>query len=138
MSVLNEKDIFKKYIKAFASGVSDEFMQEHVLAPGNYLWHLFSWEGVPCLKGDEARAAFDALEFDRAIMFEAGFTHIEMHGGMVMTAKATAMENLRFCDKVSAAELEECDDTYVIAEDFSWTYVHTHEEMCGPYFLKVK
>lgn len=136
--MLNEKTVFDKWIEAFAKGVSDEFLQEHVLETGNYLWHLFSWEGVPCLKGDEARKAFDAIEYEKAIAFEAGFTHVNMHGGMVMTAKATAMENLRYCGKVSAADLEEHDDIYIVAEDFSWTYVHTHEEMCGPYFLKVK
>lgn len=38
--------------------------------------------------------------------------------------------------KLSAAELEKLDDIYVVAKDFSWTYVHTHELVCGPYFCK--
>ena len=27
-------------------------------------------------------------------------------------------------------------DWYLVDKDFSWTYVHTHEEMCGPYFCR--
>ena len=27
------------------------------------------------------------------------------------------------------------DDVYVVDIDFSWTYIHTHEYFCGPYFL---
>ena len=28
-------------------------------------------------------------------------------------------------------------DWYLVDKDFTWTYVHTHEEDCGPYFCKV-
>ena len=27
-------------------------------------------------------------------------------------------------------------DVYLVDKDFTWTYVHTHEEACGPYFCK--
>lgn len=30
------------------------------------------------------------------------------------------------------------DDVYVVDTDFTWTYVHTHEEFCGPYFYKLE
>ncbi|MBQ2911256.1 MAG: DUF4275 family protein, partial [Clostridia bacterium] len=30
-------------------------------------------------------------------------------------------------------------DVYIVASDFSWTYVRTHERgICGPYFCKIK
>ena len=28
-------------------------------------------------------------------------------------------------------------EIYVVAPDFSWTYIKTHESMCGPYFMKL-
>jgi hypothetical protein len=28
------------------------------------------------------------------------------------------------------------DDVYVVDIDFTWTYIHTHEEFCGPYFYQ--
>ena len=27
-------------------------------------------------------------------------------------------------------------DWYLVDKDFTWTYVHTHEEDCGPYFCR--
>ena len=32
---------------------------------------------------------------------------------------------------------DEMTEIYVIASDFSWTYIKTHESMCGPYFMKL-
>lgn len=33
-----------------------------MLAPYNHLWHIFTWGHIPCLEGDAARRAFDALD----------------------------------------------------------------------------
>ena len=27
-------------------------------------------------------------------------------------------------------------EVYVVDKDFKWTYIKTHENMCGPYFMK--
>jgi len=28
---------------------------------------------------------------------------------------------------------------YVVAKDYSWTYIKTHEnDLCGPYFMRIK
>lgn len=32
----------------------------------------------------------------------------------------------------------EQQDIYIFDKAFTWTYVHTHESMCGPYFYKVE
>ena len=40
--------------------------------------------------------------------------------------------------KITSKQAEKLDDVYITAEYFSWTYVHTHEEMCGPYFVEQK
>jgi hypothetical protein len=29
-------------------------------------------------------------------------------------------------------------DWYLVDKDFTWTYAHTHEETCGPYFCKAE
>ena len=39
----------------------------------------------------------------------------------------------------SLAELppeQEGLDWYVVDRDFTWTYAHTHEDTCGPYFCR--
>ena len=29
-------------------------------------------------------------------------------------------------------------DWYLVDKDFTWTYAHTHEEDCGPYFCRAQ
>ena len=30
-------------------------------------------------------------------------------------------------------------ELYVVAKDYSWTYIKTHEnDLCGPYFMRIK
>ncbi|MDE6456785.1 MAG: DUF4275 family protein, partial [Dysosmobacter sp.] len=43
--------------------------------------------------------------------------------------------------KAEALALPEADtlngaDWYLVDKDFTWTYVHTHEGGCGPYFCR--
>nr|WP_225941956.1 DUF4275 family protein [Sporosarcina limicola] len=40
-------------------------------------------------------------------------------------------------NEIVAADFDDQQDIYIIDKDFSWTYVHTHESSCGPYFYKV-
>lgn len=42
-----------RWLDVFADGVSDAELGRHVLSDGNYLWHLFSWNLVPCLSADK-------------------------------------------------------------------------------------
>ena len=40
-------------------------------------------------------------------------------------------------DARKAVDKDRASDVYIVAKDFSWTYVRTHEEgWCGPYFCK--
>ena len=47
-------------------------------------------------------------------------------------------ETKKLTTKLSTAKaLDEMTEIYVIDSDFSWTYIKTHESMCGPYFMKL-
>ena len=37
---------------------------------------------------------------------------------------------------IVAANFDYEQDIYIFDKNFTWTYVHTHESMCGPYFYK--
>ncbi len=37
----------------------------------------------------------------------------------------------------STSSLEKEIEIYVVANDFSWTYIKTHENFCGPYFMHI-
>ena len=57
---LNEFE--KRWLAAFAEGISKKQLEKYVVSRGNHIWHLFSWELLPegsYLKGDAAREAYD-------------------------------------------------------------------------------
>ena len=124
---MNRKDIVNQWISSFAPEVSDEILNEHVFNGGNFLWHVFTWGEIPCLCGDDARKAFDELEYDSATVFYSGYSKNDY----------PVIKNIAVSQKISSEELETMSDVYFVCQDFKWTYVHTHESSCGPYFRRV-
>ena len=122
---MSDEALMEKWLSTFGKGVDKNIMEEHVTSYGNLLWHLFTWGEVPCLKGDDARNAFDELQYEEAIRFYDGYAgHIEK---VALIEKITA----------KTVDNDRASDVYIVAKDFSWTYVRTHEEgICGPYFCK--
>lgn len=116
-----EHELIQKWLAVFGRDVDENTITSHVTSYGNLLWHLFTWGGVACLEGDEARAAFDQLEYTEAIRFVDGYSgHIE---GIEPVSKVSA----------KALDKDRASDVYIVAGDFSWTYVRTHEIGLGPY-----
>ena len=120
-----DEALMEKWLSTFGKGVDKNIMEEHVTSYGNLLWHLFTWGEVPCLQGEDARKAFDELQYEEAIRFYDGY--------------AGHIENVSVIEKITAKAIDKdcASDVYIVAKDFSWTYVRTHEEgWCGPYFCK--
>ncbi len=112
-----------QWLDAFAGDVSEADLGKHVLAEGNYLWHIFSWKLVPCLEGGGARDALAALPAGKAYLFYEG--------------KWNDLPYVKPVELPLAANFfEDLHDVYLVDKDFTWTYVHTHEEACGPYFCR--
>lgn len=125
--MMTDQKIINNWLYAFARDVDKSFLEAHVTSECNFLWHIFSYEKVDCLEDDEARAAFDRIEYDKAIRFKDGF------GGSISAVCETGKITAKSLDKLSG------QDVYIVAEDFSWTYVKTHENgWCGPYFCTRK
>lgn len=106
-------------------GISRENIEKYVVSTGNYLWHVFSWELLDkkvFLTGNSARKAYDQVDKHNALYFD-WFKDDESKN---LTAKLS-----------TANALDEMTEIYVISSDFSWTYMKTHESMCGPYFMKL-
>lgn len=128
MERIDLRSIADKWLAAFAPDADADALAKYVTGEYNFLWHIFSWELVPCLEEDAAREAFDALAYESAILFRLG----QRRNGEF------ALRDVSIVGKISAAELDSPVDTYVTAPDFAWTYVHTHEDCCGPYFCRRK
>ena len=122
---MSDDELLKKWLSIFGKNIDKRLMEEHITSYGNHLWHLFTWGEVPCLQGDTARKVFDELQYEEAIRFYDGY--------------ASHIEKVSLIGKVSAKAVDKDrgSDVYIVAKDFSWTYVRTHEEgWCGPYFVR--
>ena len=118
---MSDKKLIEEWISAFGESVDKKTIDDHVISYGNHLWHLFTWGNVPCILGDEARKAFDALDYAEAIRFYDGYSnHVD---------KISVIEKI----SASSVDKDKGSDVYIVAKDFSWTYVRTHEYGLGPY-----
>ena len=119
---MNKHEIIEKWLYSFGKNVDKKDVENHVTSHGNHLWHLFTWCEIPCFEGDDARKAFDNLEYTEAISFCDGYSN--------------RIKDVKTIGKISSAEVDKykASDVYIVANDFSWTYVRTHEPDLGPYF----
>ncbi len=122
---MTRSEFYSEWLNHFAKHISKKDIQKYVVSTGDYLWHVFSFELLDknaFLTGDSARKAYDKTDKHNATYIE-WFEDDE--------AKDLTQE-LR-----TAKALDEMTEVYVVASDFSWTYIKTHESMCGPYFMKL-
>lgn len=109
-------DFKKKWLEVFAKDISKSQKQKYLIGRGQFIWHLFSWRLIDeslYLEKEAATKAFDKVDKNDALVydpFESEFKELN--------------------------ELETMLEVYVVASDWSWTYIKTHEETCGPYFMK--
>ena len=122
------KTVKNRWLDTFAAGVSEEDLGKRVLADGNYLWHLFSWDLVPRLSGQEARKALAETDSERYLFY------YEYPPEGEPLVRAVTLEELTALPEDQGAI--HGADWYVVDKDFTWTYVQTHEADCGPYFCK--
>ena len=117
-----------QWLSHFAKDINPRKIQKYVIGTGDYIWHLFSWEVIPAgryLEGDQARKAYDKLSaYQKEIAL-----FIEPFGeGETFSLPA---------HRATSKALEEYTEIYVTANDYSWTYIKTHEgDLCGPYFYR--
>ena len=118
---MDNRELVERWLSVFGRDVDKKMIADHVTSYGNLLWYLFTWGKVPCFKGDEARDAFDALDYTEAIRFYDGY--------------ANHIEDVSVIGKISSKKIDKDkkSDVYIVAKDFSWTYVRTHEDHLGPY-----
>lgn len=86
-----------------------------------YLWHVFSFDLLPCLESDEARKAYDALERGEAILLS------NWDDTAFQIADASAL---------NSSDFDEMDDIILTDIHFQWIYVKTHESYLGPHFYR--
>lgn len=121
---MTKYEFYNKWLAVFAFGIPEAKIRKHVRSIGNYIWHVFSWELLSedqYLVGEAAKRAYDEME-------KQGSLYIDWFGeGCVKDMPR---------DLNTAKALDKYVEVYVVGKDFHWTYIKTHEDMCGPYFMK--
>ncbi|MBE6638284.1 MAG: DUF4275 family protein [Ruminococcaceae bacterium] len=119
--IMNDRELIEKWLLVFGKDIDKDLIDTYVIGEGAFLWHLFTWGKVSCLKGNAAKKTFDKLQYTKAIRFYGGYSN--------------RIEGVSLIEKISSKEVKQDpkSDVYIVAEDFSWTYVRTHECDLGPY-----
>ena len=121
---MTKNEFFSKWLEIFASNIPNKAIEKYVKATGNYIWHVFSWELLDknlYLTGEAAKKAYDNIDKREAVFID-WFEDEE-------TKDIT-------WDLKTANAFDGFAEVYVVDKDFKWTYIKTHENMCGPYFMK--
>lgn len=106
----------QKWVEIFLNGVDTKNIYIE-----QFLWHAFSYNRM---KGLEKGAAQQALANEKKEVLYLFFNDEgDTRGYRLENSGAFTHEMLRYYQ-----------DIYVVDEDFTWTYIFTHEEHCGPYF----
>jgi len=115
----------QKWYKSFVPPTLHEYAEKHYYISNNgytgYLWHVFSYRDLACLEMNQAISAFNAKQKNECIIFFSNYNY---------AFKVINAGNL------SAKMLENLKDIHVVDTDFTWTYIHPHDVMCGPYFYE--
>lgn len=114
----------RRWTRLFASGITPE--QRKNVYFHQYRWHLFSYRILNALEGEEADRAFVQAKKGRVFVF---YQHCD-DGWMLEKAELIRPEDFR--TEVPSP----WTDVYLFDPDNRWTYIHTHEGGCGPYFFE--
>lgn len=119
------EELQKQWEEAFAKHLSKS--QKRKIYFYQHLWHVFSYKKLSCLEEQEARDAFNKVKKDSCIIYYYDNQNV------LLLENA---RNLKAEDIIKDID-DYLEDVYVVGTDFTWTYVFTHEENCGPYFYQL-
>lgn len=132
---MQNKEFNKKWISAFCNVLTEEQIKKAGIGQENgFLWHAFSYGFIACLKGEEARRAYDKADKNCATQaFYEIKDNMKMPSEYVIGKEEPLTENYLTSEQIDKSEKVEI---YIIGKDYNWCYIRTHEEFCGPYFCK--
>ena len=117
--IYDADEIIDLWDKTFAKNINKQLKKD--IHYEQFKWHIFSYKKQECLEEDVARKAFDQLSKDEFYVMYQGFPIILLYTN---------------ANEVVSKDFDSQQDIYIFDKNFTWTYVHTHESMCGPYFYR--
>jgi hypothetical protein len=119
--IIGEGDPIKQqWENAFTKNISVEKKKEIYFE--QHLWHVFSYGVLPCIKEEAAMSAFDEVKKSDCYVFYQDWSLVQSYSN---------------AEQLTALDIKNQQDIYIVDLNFTWTYINTHEGNCGPYFLKL-
>lgn len=118
---ITQESIMKKWENSFADGLTND--EKRKVYFSQFMWHICSYNKKEALQRTKARQAFNRVKKNQVYVF------YQNKADVFYIADATNL-------KASDFDMEQ--DVYVVDSKMKWTYIHTHEMVCGPYFMRKK
>lgn len=114
----------RRWGQLFTTGVNPK--EKRRVRYQDFRWHLFSYQLLPALQGKEAGDAFLQAEKSTVYVF---YQHCD---------DGWCLENAQLIQPEDFVSDVPCPwtDVYLFDPVNRWTYIHTHEPDCGPYFFR--
>jgi hypothetical protein len=123
--IAKREELRKQWEESFAKHLSKS--QKRKIYLHQHLWHVFSFNKLSCLEEQKARDAFNTVKKDGCYIFYYDNQNVLL----LENARSLKAEDI-------IKDIDDyLEDVYVVDTDFTWTYVFTHEEYCGPYFYQL-
>ncbi len=121
------KQLFAKWIEEFIPTSRKKEIKESMIYGnkryGNYLWHAFSNDVIPTESTEIVPLCFSDMQKKQC------FILLNNEKVAYSISDATVLDS---------SVLDKYNDILIFDYNFTWTYCHTHEEYCGPYFYNKK
>ena len=125
---MTKSEFHKKWLEHFARDIPKQQLKNLVDSTERSLWYIFLLKFVELQyfsEGAKARSEYNKIDKRGAIYIE-WFKDEKAHD---ITRELNTAE-----------DLDKMDEVYVVARDFSWTYIKPAKPLCeayGPYFMKI-
>ncbi len=116
-NIVDSNELKKKWIELFTKDISNKTKKEIYF--NYYYWHIFSYNILKAKNRKNARYAFNSCRKKRVYVFYQN------------SEEGYLIENAHL---LKSSDFDMDDDIYLFDADEKWTYIHTHEDQCGPYF----
>lgn len=119
---MDNKTFIERFLKEFAPKISNKELKQYNVYPNGYLWNICLENLIPHYKGKEARIKFDSVNKTSAIIINMD------------TDNETYLLPDAWKD---SKKIENWSETFIVASNFSWVYIMTHESSAsiGPFFI---
>ena len=126
-TMMSKQKFINQWLRHFARNIDHKDIEKYFV--NEFIWHIFSYgllEEGTFLFGNAARTEYDIADKSDCIF-------CDMYGQNGVIDKMLP-------EYSSSKEVDlKMSELYVVAKDYSWTYIKTHEnDLCGPYFMRIK